>query len=158
MKSLGTCVRRQDACMWVYPVLCHPTPPSPSLPTLPACNVTIHNRCKDTLANCTKVKQKVRRHGGQRAGGEGHEYAVPSPCLSHSFPTLCASSSPPHPGTAQTFNSRPQPPEFARLPAYRYSPHSIGPGHLITPSHSASTSWQDQPPICCPRPVGETLG
>lgn len=26
---------------------------------LPACNVTIHNRCKDTLPNCTKVKQKV---------------------------------------------------------------------------------------------------
>ncbi|XP_027766120.1 rho guanine nucleotide exchange factor 2-like, partial [Empidonax traillii] len=24
----------------------------------PACNVTIHNRCKDTLPNCTKVKQK----------------------------------------------------------------------------------------------------
>lgn len=40
-----------------------PVPPQPSLtlstPTLPACNVTIHNRCKDTLANCTKVKQKV---------------------------------------------------------------------------------------------------
>uniref|UniRef100_A0A2K5F9P7 Rho guanine nucleotide exchange factor 2 n=1 Tax=Aotus nancymaae TaxID=37293 RepID=A0A2K5F9P7_AOTNA len=40
----------------------------------PTCNVTIHNRCKDTLANCTKVKQK----GGQRAGGEGSECAVPS--------------------------------------------------------------------------------
>uniref|UniRef100_A0A8C2TSC3 Phorbol-ester/DAG-type domain-containing protein n=1 Tax=Coturnix japonica TaxID=93934 RepID=A0A8C2TSC3_COTJA len=25
----------------------------------PTCNVTIHNRCKDTLPNCTKVKQKV---------------------------------------------------------------------------------------------------
>uniref|UniRef100_A0A2K5ZN68 Rho guanine nucleotide exchange factor 2 n=1 Tax=Mandrillus leucophaeus TaxID=9568 RepID=A0A2K5ZN68_MANLE len=25
----------------------------------PTCNVTIHNRCKDTLANCTKVKQKA---------------------------------------------------------------------------------------------------
>lgn len=43
----------------------------PLYPTLPACNVTIHNRCKDTLANCTKVKQKVRWQGGQRAGGEG---------------------------------------------------------------------------------------
>ncbi|XP_058165840.1 rho guanine nucleotide exchange factor 2 isoform X2 [Dasypus novemcinctus] len=26
----------------------------------PTCNVTIHNRCKDTLANCTKVKQKQK--------------------------------------------------------------------------------------------------
>lgn len=25
-----------------------------------ACNVTIHNRCRDTLANCAKMKQKVR--------------------------------------------------------------------------------------------------
>ncbi|RMB90709.1 hypothetical protein DUI87_32974 [Hirundo rustica rustica] len=25
----------------------------------PTCNVTIHNRCKDTLPNCTKVKQKT---------------------------------------------------------------------------------------------------
>ncbi|XP_013929790.1 PREDICTED: rho guanine nucleotide exchange factor 2-like [Thamnophis sirtalis] len=27
----------------------------------PTCNVTIHNRCKDSLPNCTKVKQKVSR-------------------------------------------------------------------------------------------------
>ncbi|XP_060233693.1 rho guanine nucleotide exchange factor 2 isoform X8 [Meriones unguiculatus] len=33
----------------------------PLYPTLPACNVTIHNRCKDTLANCTKVKQKQQK-------------------------------------------------------------------------------------------------
>ncbi|EMP31308.1 Rho guanine nucleotide exchange factor 2 [Chelonia mydas] len=26
-----------------------------------ACNVTIHNRCKDTLPNCTKVKQKQQK-------------------------------------------------------------------------------------------------
>nr|XP_041577012.1 rho guanine nucleotide exchange factor 2 isoform X2 [Taeniopygia guttata] len=26
----------------------------------PTCNVTIHNRCKDTLPNCTKVKQKQK--------------------------------------------------------------------------------------------------
>uniref|UniRef100_A0A8D3DCQ5 Rho guanine nucleotide exchange factor 2-like n=1 Tax=Scophthalmus maximus TaxID=52904 RepID=A0A8D3DCQ5_SCOMX len=26
----------------------------------PACNVTIHNRCRDSLANCAKMKQKVR--------------------------------------------------------------------------------------------------
>lgn len=43
----------------------------PLYPTLSACNVTIHNRCKDTLANCTKVKQKVSWQGGQRAGGRG---------------------------------------------------------------------------------------
>lgn len=35
--------------------------PSPYCPS-PACNVTIHNRCKDTLPNCTKVKQKVSAH------------------------------------------------------------------------------------------------
>lgn len=34
------------------------TSPCPLCPP-PACNVTIHNRCKDTLPNCTKVKQKV---------------------------------------------------------------------------------------------------
>lgn len=46
--------------MWVCHPLYHPSPPfTLSTPTLPACNVTIHNRCKDTLANCTKVKQKV---------------------------------------------------------------------------------------------------
>ncbi|XP_058294728.1 rho guanine nucleotide exchange factor 2-like isoform X1 [Hylobates moloch] len=27
----------------------------------PTCNVTIHNRCKDTLASCTKVKQKQQK-------------------------------------------------------------------------------------------------
>ncbi|XP_038624433.1 rho guanine nucleotide exchange factor 2 [Tachyglossus aculeatus] len=27
----------------------------------PTCNVTIHNRCKDVLANCTKVKQKQQK-------------------------------------------------------------------------------------------------
>ncbi|XP_032701087.1 rho guanine nucleotide exchange factor 2 isoform X14 [Lontra canadensis] len=27
----------------------------------PTCNVTIHNRCKDALANCTKVKQKQQK-------------------------------------------------------------------------------------------------
>ncbi|NXV39373.1 ARHG2 factor, partial [Rissa tridactyla] len=27
----------------------------------PTCNVTIHNRCKDTLPNCTKVKQKQQK-------------------------------------------------------------------------------------------------
>lgn len=63
----------------------------PLYPTLPACNVTIHNRCKDTLANCTKVKQKVRWQGGQRAGGEGSECVVPT-WLFHSFLTLCSST------------------------------------------------------------------
>lgn len=63
---------------WVFTCGCVPScaiQPSlhPLYPTLPACNVTIHNRCKDTLANCTKVKQKVRWQGGQRAGGEGSE-------------------------------------------------------------------------------------
>lgn len=75
-------------CVWVRPLPYHPALPSPSLPhpTPPACNVTIHNRCKDTLANCTKVKQKVRRPGGQRAGGEGSEG---SECLFlHSLPCV----------------------------------------------------------------------
>uniref|UniRef100_UPI0029550413 rho guanine nucleotide exchange factor 2-like n=1 Tax=Panthera onca TaxID=9690 RepID=UPI0029550413 len=50
-------------CVWVRPLPYHPALPSPSLPhpTPPACNVTIHNRCKDTLANCTKVKQKQQK-------------------------------------------------------------------------------------------------
>lgn len=65
-----------------------PVPPQPSLhplyPTLSACNVTIHNRCKDTLANCTKVKQKVRRQGGQRAFGEGS--AMVAGLSTHSLP------------------------------------------------------------------------
>lgn len=68
--------------------------PSPSLPLLPACNVTIHNRCKDTLANCTKVKQKVR---WRAAGwGEGRVRALPV----HSSPALSA-------GAARTLHSRP---------------------------------------------------
>lgn len=65
-----------------------PVPPQPSLhplyPTLSACNVTIHNRCKDTLANCTKVKQKVRWQGGQRAFGEGS--AIAAGLSTHSLP------------------------------------------------------------------------
>ncbi|CAF90421.1 unnamed protein product, partial [Tetraodon nigroviridis] len=28
-------------------------------PCLPACNVTIHNRCRDALASCSKMKQRV---------------------------------------------------------------------------------------------------
>lgn len=67
-----------------------PVPPQPSLyplyPTLPACNVTIHNRCKDTLANCTKVKQKVRWQGGWRACREGS--AIPMCLSTHSSPSL----------------------------------------------------------------------
>lgn len=27
---------------------------------LSGCNVTIHNRCRDSVANCAKMKQKVR--------------------------------------------------------------------------------------------------
>lgn len=75
---------------WVFTCGCVPscaTQPSlhPLYPTLPACNVTIHNRCKDTLANCTKVKQKVRGQGGPRVG-ERAEIAV-SVCFSvHSLP------------------------------------------------------------------------
>lgn len=43
---------------------------SPRVP--PACNVTIHNRCKDTLPNCTKVKQKVSPGpAGDTGGGLG---------------------------------------------------------------------------------------
>lgn len=29
-------------------------------PCLSACNVTIHNRCRDALASCSKMKQRVR--------------------------------------------------------------------------------------------------
>lgn len=77
-----------SACGCVLPCTTRPSR-HPLYPTLPACNVTIHNRCKDTLANCTKVKQKVRWQGGQRAGGEGSECVVPS-CLFRSFLTVCS--------------------------------------------------------------------
>lgn len=40
-------------------------------PPLAACNVTIHNRCKDTLPNCTKVKQKVSGGRGGFGGDTG---------------------------------------------------------------------------------------
>lgn len=77
---------------WVFTCGCVPscaTQPSlhPLYPTLPACNVTIHNRCKDTLANCTKVKQKVRGQGGPRVGGEGRDRST---CLFfvHSLPCV----------------------------------------------------------------------
>ena len=64
-----------------------PAFPSPSLShTPPACNVTIHNRCKDTLANCTKVKQKVRWQGGWRACGEGS--ATPAGLPTRSSPCV----------------------------------------------------------------------
>lgn len=75
-------------CMCGCVLSCTTRPPvTLSTPPLPACNVTIHNRCKDT-ANCTKVKQKVRWQGGQRAGGEGSECVVP--CLFRSFLTVCS--------------------------------------------------------------------
>lgn len=104
-------------CVWVRPLPYHPALPSPSLPhpTPPACNVTIHNRCKDTLANCTKVKQKVRRPGGQRAGGEGSECAssfIPYPVFLHPSPRR---------GAVHTVSPRPrapcgQPPALGTAP------------------------------------------
>lgn len=126
------CVARRR---WVSACGCVPsctTRPSlhPLYPTLPACNVTIHNRCKDTLANCTKVKQKVRRQGGQRAGGEGSECVVPS-CLFHSFPTLCFS--PPHLLT----KGQPRPstpglgPQVGRACCCRHVPAALGSTTLI---------------------------
>ncbi|XP_014460138.3 rho guanine nucleotide exchange factor 2 isoform X2 [Alligator mississippiensis] len=42
----------------------------------PTCNVTIHNRCKDTLPNCTKVKQKQ-----QKAALLKNNAALQSVCL-----------------------------------------------------------------------------
>lgn len=72
---ISDCVAGGDQCLHVGV-----TPPVP--PTLPACNVTIHNRCKDTLANCTKVKQKV---SCRRAGGGGGAERAPS-CLSRPRP------------------------------------------------------------------------
>lgn len=52
-------------------------PPSRAPPHPPACSVTIHNRCKDALANCTKVKQKVSWQG---RGGQGDSSEVPFLC------------------------------------------------------------------------------
>ncbi|XP_053342503.1 rho guanine nucleotide exchange factor 2 isoform X3 [Clarias gariepinus] len=33
----------------------------------PTCNVTIHNRCRDTLANCAKMKQKQQKLGARNS-------------------------------------------------------------------------------------------
>uniref|UniRef100_A0A8C7GC54 Rho/Rac guanine nucleotide exchange factor 2 n=1 Tax=Oncorhynchus kisutch TaxID=8019 RepID=A0A8C7GC54_ONCKI len=55
----------------------------------PTCNVTIHNRCRDTLANCVKMKQKVRegREGREGKGtGERPSSAIyPSDSLRQSL-------------------------------------------------------------------------
>lgn len=107
--SWEDCLRMHGLGSWVFTCGCVPscaTQPSlhPLYPTLPACNVTIHNRCKDTLANCTKVKQKVRGQGGPRVGGEGRDRSI---CLFfRSFPPLCPC---PCHGAAQTCPLRPQP-------------------------------------------------
>uniref|UniRef100_A0A672RD75 Rho/Rac guanine nucleotide exchange factor 2 n=1 Tax=Sinocyclocheilus grahami TaxID=75366 RepID=A0A672RD75_SINGR len=44
----------------------------------PTCNVTIHNRCRDTLANCAKMKQKVRRLALVRNTATLHNVALRS--------------------------------------------------------------------------------
>lgn len=56
-------------CVWVCPPRTT-WPPSRAPPHPPACSVTIHNRCKDALANCTKVKQKVSWQGRGGQGGQ----------------------------------------------------------------------------------------
>lgn len=114
---------------WLFTYGCVPscaTQPSlhPFYPTLPACNVTIHNRCKDTLANCTKVKQKVRGQGGLRVGVEGRDHSI---CLFFcSFPPLCPYPCPDLP-------LRPQPTVNIALPNYsvrapKRAGQPLGPG------------------------------
>uniref|UniRef100_A0A4W4EVW2 Rho guanine nucleotide exchange factor (GEF) 1a n=1 Tax=Electrophorus electricus TaxID=8005 RepID=A0A4W4EVW2_ELEEL len=49
----------------------------------PTCNVTIHNRCRDTLANCAKMKQKVRDPTGEE--GEPYSAIYPSDSLRQSL-------------------------------------------------------------------------
>ncbi|XP_059726920.1 rho guanine nucleotide exchange factor 2 [Haemorhous mexicanus] len=45
----------------------------------PTCNVTIHNRCKDTLPNCTKVKQKQQKAALLKNSSALQSVTVPSP-------------------------------------------------------------------------------
>uniref|UniRef100_A0A673L6D1 Rho guanine nucleotide exchange factor 2-like n=1 Tax=Sinocyclocheilus rhinocerous TaxID=307959 RepID=A0A673L6D1_9TELE len=44
----------------------------------PTCNVTIHNRCRDTLANCAKMKQKQQRLALVRNTATLHNVALRS--------------------------------------------------------------------------------
>ncbi|KAK7157142.1 hypothetical protein R3I93_008574 [Phoxinus phoxinus] len=44
----------------------------------PTCNVTIHNRCRDTLANCAKMKQKQQRLALGRNAATLHNVALRS--------------------------------------------------------------------------------
>ncbi|XP_051721622.1 rho guanine nucleotide exchange factor 2 [Ctenopharyngodon idella] len=44
----------------------------------PTCNVTIHNRCRDTLANCAKMKQKQQRLALVRNAATLHNVALRS--------------------------------------------------------------------------------
>ncbi|XP_056330618.1 rho guanine nucleotide exchange factor 2 isoform X2 [Danio aesculapii] len=44
----------------------------------PTCNVTIHNRCRDTLANCAKMKQKQQRLALGRNTATLHNVALRS--------------------------------------------------------------------------------
>lgn len=157
-ESLRLCGHGEmGVCMWVCPP--RTTRPShhPLYPTLPACNVTIHNRCKDTLANCTKVKQKVRWQGGQRAGGEGSECAVPS-CLFRSFLTLCYSA-------PLLTKGQPRPSTPGRRPCKRGSacccrhiPSALGSATLMPLAIMPAFSLGGQPPSSCPGPMGVTLG
>uniref|UniRef100_A0A673L8R3 Rho guanine nucleotide exchange factor 2-like n=1 Tax=Sinocyclocheilus rhinocerous TaxID=307959 RepID=A0A673L8R3_9TELE len=47
----------------------------------PTCNVTIHNRCRDTLANCAKMKQKQQRLALVRNTATLHNVALRNPIL-----------------------------------------------------------------------------
>ncbi|XP_059363368.1 rho guanine nucleotide exchange factor 2-like isoform X1 [Carassius carassius] len=44
----------------------------------PTCNVTIHNRCRDTLANCAKMKQKQQKLALLRSTATLHNVALRS--------------------------------------------------------------------------------
>lgn len=121
--------------------------PSPSLPRPPACNVTIHNRCKDTLANCTKVKQKV---SWRAAGwGEGRVPALSvhsSPVLTAGQPAPCAPGPGPRVASLLLWT---QPWLWARCPSCPGSLCPVGP---------APSSCPPPPPAPPPPPVGVTLG
>uniref|UniRef100_A0A8B9KXN7 Rho/rac guanine nucleotide exchange factor (GEF) 2 n=1 Tax=Astyanax mexicanus TaxID=7994 RepID=A0A8B9KXN7_ASTMX len=51
----------------------------------PTCNVTIHNRCRDALANCAKMKQKVRKATQEYRGERPSSAIYPSDSLRQSL-------------------------------------------------------------------------
>ncbi|XP_027766341.1 rho guanine nucleotide exchange factor 2-like, partial [Empidonax traillii] len=63
----------------------------------PTCNVTIHNRCKDTLPNCTKVKQKQQKAALLKNSSALQSVSLRNKSEWGPFPTFLNLSKPPQP-------------------------------------------------------------